>query len=116
MLASYTGSLNDTVFEGDVKIPAGAGFRYGTAIGHFGLTLKVNSSGQFVVSGVNAFKVNGTTDEYKFNAGDYGVEGGTFNNKRFTLKIEMYDMDEAKDNAKVKIYINGQQAGTEFTL
>ena len=28
----------------------------------------------------------------------------------------MYDMDEAKDNAKVKIYINGQQAGTEFTL
>ena len=114
---SYTGtSLNNTSFEGDIKIAEGTGLRYaGAAPHHFGMALKV-VDGQLQINGHAYSKLNGSEGTlYTCDAADYEV-GSTFANTRFTLRIDMYDISEDNLTAKSRIFVNGKQVGEEIAI
>ena len=113
--ATYSGTnLNNTAFEGDVSIPSGSGFRYAVPSAWYGLTIK-ESSGKLLIGGDSYVAVNGKNDTaYTLNAADYGLT--TFTGKRFTIRIELYNLSSDNLSANLNIYVNGKAVGEGITL
>lgn len=110
-------TLNNTAFTGDVSIPEGGGFRYAVPTSWHGFTFKVSNAGQLIIEGSGGtFKVNNVASEsYKLDAKDYKLQD-TFVNKRFTVRIEFYELAEDNLSARVNIYINGKTVGEDILL
>lgn len=107
-------SLNATKFVGDVSIPSGSGFRYAVPSSYFGLTFK-ESNGDLLIGGTSYVSVNGQNDTvFTCKATDYGLT--TFTDERFTVCVELYDLDDENLNAVANIYINGKAVGTDIIL
>ena len=112
---SYTGgSLNNTVFEGDISLPAGSGFRYAVSSSWFGLTF-MEKSGALEISTAGAVYINGNTGTaYTLDAEKYDLT--TFTNQRFTVKIELYNLADDNLSANVNIYVNKKLVAENITL
>ena len=109
--AHHFADLNNTLFNGDVKMAAGAHFRYGCDSAVWsGLQFTVNENGSLTINS-DAFNWD-TEANYTFTATQFGMD--SFENTRFNLKIAMTDVTTTK--ATVGVWINNQMAGTYFAM
>ena len=109
--AHHFEDLNNTLFNGDVKMAAGAHFRYGCdSVVWSGLQFTVNDNGSLTINS-DTFNWDAEAD-YTFTATQFGRD--SFVNTRFNLKIAMTDVTTT--TATVGVWINNQMAGTYFTM
>ena len=110
--AHHFKDLNNTLFNGDLKMEAGAHFRYGCSSGAWsGLQFTVNADGSLKIDS-DTFNWDAKGNYATFAATQFGME--RFVNTRFNLKIAMTDVTTT--SAKVGVWINNQMAGTYFTM
>lgn len=106
----YTGaSMTETAFEDYVKFSAGSSIRYATTNGWHGLQLGVNADGKFFIKGQGYF---GVGEDAVYDASTFNLTQLT--NKKIKLRIEMRDVTET--TARVKVFVNDVQAGSELSL
>ena len=103
--------INNSLFNGDITMQAGSNIRYLGNADHTGLIIAVTDAGALNLSTAGMWS-NDLGSGVEFSADTFGLT--TFANTRFNLKIAVTEYTDS--SAKVKVYVNDQIVGAQFTL
>ena len=105
---TYSGiSLNGTAFEDYVQFAEGASLLYGTSGSNHGISMGVNTNGEFYVKGLQ-YWYNSTVygNEQKCTAVDLGLAGDTLAGVKLRLRVELHNVSDDNTSATVTIKVN----------